>query len=215
MTSATAALPTPRGHDPAKASDQLLMARIAAGDTRAFDELYRRHHRAALLHARKLCAGRELAEEVMQEAFVSLWRGAHRYRPGLGSVSAWLASMVRNRAIDAWRRASVRPVDAVGFDDSRGAVQTASPGDARVPDRVAALSMLSGLPPAQKEVLFLSYFADMSQSEIAARAGAPLGTIKGRLRLGLEKLRSGLEEPPVRHSSRPGLAPGSARECLV
>ncbi len=101
----------PRYGVTATASDAVLMARVADGDTAAFDELYRRHGRRALMLARKLCASRELAEEVAQEAFISLWRGAHAYKPGAGSVSAWLSSMVRNRAIDAWRRASARPVE--------------------------------------------------------------------------------------------------------
>src|SRR5881296_2825589 len=100
-----------RTHDVAKATDRALVAQIADGDAGAFEELYRRHSAQTLMLARKLCANRELAEEVVQESFISLWRSAHRYRPALGSVAVWLSSIVRNRAIDAWRRASVRPVE--------------------------------------------------------------------------------------------------------
>jgi RNA polymerase sigma-70 factor, ECF subfamily len=177
----------------ATAPDSILLTRIADGDTAAFDELYRRHRHRALMLARKLCASRELAEEVTQEAFISLWRGAHAYRPDAGSVSAWLSSMVRNRAIDAWRRASVRPVEVEAPEEGPGQLR-AAPADPAAAERVVALSLLAELPVAQKEAVFLAYFGDMTHSEIAGHAGAPLGTVKGRIRLGLEKLRAGLEE---------------------
>lgn len=174
-------------------ADCVLMARVADGDSAAFDELYRRHGHRSLMLARKLCASRELAEEVTQEAFISLWRGAHAYRPGLGSVSAWLSSMVRNRAIDAWRRASVRPVEVETSEEGPGQLRAAS-ADAPAPDRAAALALIADLPAVQREAVFLAYFADMTHSEIATVADAPLGTIKGRIRLGLEKLRAGFDE---------------------
>jgi RNA polymerase sigma-70 factor (ECF subfamily) len=178
----------------AAAADSVLMTRIADGDTAAFDELYRRHGHRALMLARKLCASRELAEEVTQEAFVSLWRGAHAYRPGAGTVTAWLSSMVRNRAIDAWRRASVRPVEVEAFDEGPAQLRTAVRDEPAAPERAAALSLIAELPAPQKEAVFLAYFGDMTHAEIATHSGAPLGTIKGRIRLGLERLRGGLEE---------------------
>jgi len=176
------------------APDSILMTRIAAGDTAAFDEIYRRHGHRALMLARKVCASRELAEEVTQEAFISLWRGAHGYRPSAGSVSAWLSSMVRNRAIDAWRRASVRPVEVEAHDDGPGQLRASAGVEPAAPERVLALSLIADLPAPQKEAVFLAYFGDMTHSEIASHADAPLGTVKGRIRLGLEKLRSSLEE---------------------
>ena len=174
--------------------DSVLMARIADGDSAAFDELYRRHGHRSLMLARKLCASRELAEEVTQEAFISLWRGAHAYRPGVGSVGAWLSSMVRNRAIDAWRRASVRPVEVEAFDEGRSQLQGEASAEGAAPERAVALSLIADLPAGQREAVFLAYFADMTHSEIATFADAPLGTIKGRVRLGLEKLRAGFDE---------------------
>ncbi len=176
------------------APDSVLMARVAEGDTVAFDELYRRHGHRAIMLARKLCASRELAEEVAQEAFISLWRGAHAYRPEAGSVSAWLSSMVRNRAIDAWRRASVRPVEVEAFDEGPDQLRGAAYADPPAPERAVALSLIAELPAGQREAVFLAYFGDMTHSEIATHADAPLGTIKGRIRLGLEKLRCGLED---------------------
>jgi RNA polymerase sigma-70 factor (ECF subfamily) len=178
----------------ATAADAILMTRVASGDTAAFEELYRRHSRRALVLARKLCAGRELAEEVTQEAFISLWRGAHAYRSSAGSVSAWLSSMVRNRAIDAWRRASVRPAEVEAFED--GPDQLRAPGHSEpvAAERTVALSLIADLPAPQKEAIFLAYFGEMTHSEIAAAADAPLGTVKGRIRIGLEKLRCSYDE---------------------
>ena len=183
-----------RRYDAASASDPTLMGHVAAGDAEAFEELYRRHSRQALIQARKLCSSNELAEEVAQETFVSLWRSAHRYRPSLGSVSVWLSSMVRNRAIDAWRRASVRPLEVEAFEGGPDQLHTARYGQPAAPERAAALSLIAELPAQQKEAVFLAYFGDMTHSEIATHVDAPLGTIKGRIRLGVERLRHGLEE---------------------
>jgi len=174
------------------------MLHIAEGDPGAFEELYRRHSARALMLARKLCASNQLAEEVTQETFISLWRGAHGYRPALGSVSAWLSSMLRNRAIDAWRRASIRPVEVEAFDDGPCQLHSAVAADPPAFERADVLALIATLPPAQREAIFLAYFGGMTHAEIAARAGAPLGTIKGRIRLGLEKLRSACEEQPDR-----------------
>lgn len=194
MPTATANPTPPNRSFTATAPDDILMARVADGDSAAFDELYRRHGHRALLLARQLCASRELAEEVTQEAFISLWRGAAAYRPGAGTVSAWLSSMVRNRAIDAWRRAAVRPVEVEAFDDGPDQLRAPAYDEPPAPERAVALSLIGDLPAPQKEAVFLAYFGDMTHSEIATLADAPLGTIKGRIRLGLEKLRYGFEE---------------------
>jgi len=182
------------GFHAALASDRRLMAGIADGDDQAFDELYRRHSRSAMLQARKLCASRELAEEVAQETFISLWRSAHRYRPALGSVSAWLSSMVRNRAIDAWRRTAVRPVEVAAQEHGPDQLHSAIGLDAPAPERALVLSLIAELPSGQKEAVFLAYFGGMTHAEIAEWADTPLGTVKGRIRLGLDKLRAGLED---------------------
>jgi RNA polymerase sigma-70 factor (ECF subfamily) len=216
MTFASATLPRSRGHDAATTPDRALMVHVAAGDTEAFDELYRRHNRRVLAHARTLCASRELAEEVAQEAFVSLWRGAHLYRPERGSVGAWLSGMVRNRAIDAWRRAAIRPVEVEALEEGSAQLQSA---DTWSPDRAAMLALISGLPADQREAVFLAYFGDMTHAEIAAGADLPLGTVKGRIRLGLEKLRSGFADQvraqraqPAWPALRPAPPPAVERE---
>ena len=188
----TSPAPVSRGLDPARASDPELMRRIADGDSDAFEELYRRHIRTALGQARKLCASSEVAEEVAQETFISLWRSAHRYRPGLGTVSAWLSGMVRNRAIDAWRRSAARPVEVPELEHGAGQLYGAT-GDASDPERDFVLSLIATLPQAQKEAVFLAYYGDMTHGEIASLADEPLGTIKSRIRLGIRKLRYELE----------------------
>jgi len=196
-----------RGYDAGKASDQALMQHIAGGDADAFDEIYRRHSHHALSQARKLCASRELAEDVAQETFISLWRSAHRYRPGLGSVSVWLSSIVRNRAIDAWRRAAARPAETPAYEDGPGQLHSAIGAGTPPPERAAVLALIAELPAAQKEAVFLAYFGAMTHAEIATWADAPIGTIKGRIRLGLEKLREGLEDeaPAVQRSLPPAV----------
>jgi RNA polymerase sigma-70 factor (ECF subfamily) len=195
LSTVPALAPQRRREATATSTDSALMTRIADGDVAAFDELYRRHERRVVMQARKLCATRELAEEVAQEAFLSLWRGARAYRSGSGSVGAWLSSMVRNRAIDAWRRAAVRPVSVEMVDDGAGQLPATGAAEPAAPERTLALSLIGELPAPQKEAVFLAYFGDMTHSEIAAFTDAPLGTIKGRIRLGLERLRPGFEEP--------------------
>jgi len=189
------------------------MSHVAEGDADAFEEIYRRHSRQALLQARKLCASKELAEEVAQETFISLWRSAGRYRPSLGSVSVWLSSMVRNRAIDAWRRAAVRPTEVPSSEHGPDQLHTAIGADTPPPERALVLSLLAKLPAGQKEAVFLAYFGGMTHAEIAEWADEPLGTIKGRIRLGLEKLRAGLDEAgevPAAEPARPVRQPVAA-----
>ena len=163
------------------------MQRVASGDADAFEELYRRHRRGAFLTARKLGAPRELAEEVVQDAFVSLWRRAGSYRADRGSVASWLATIVRNRVTDAWRRAGARPV---AVPEEHLPEQAAAPLPGLGPDeRLAVRSLVADLPGDQRAAVVLSYFGGMTHEQIAAASSTPLGTVKGRLRLGLQKLR--------------------------
>ena len=167
-------------------SDDLLMRQVAIGDANAFEELYRRHVRGALMVARRAGAPPELAEEVVQEAFVALWRRSSQFAPARGSVAAWLSTIVRNRVTDAWRRASARPAQ-VSEDSAPEAV--AADVELELVERMAVRAEVAALPPEQRDVVVLSYFGGLTHEQIAATSGAPLGTVKGRLRLGLEKLR--------------------------
>jgi RNA polymerase sigma-70 factor (ECF subfamily) len=204
MPTATATFPKPHEQYSVTIPDAILMARIAAGDPEAFEEIYRRHQRRILLQARKLCATKELAEEVTQETFIALWRGARLYSPRRGSVSAWLSGMVRNRSIDAWRRAASRPSEVQAFDEGPGELRSTLRADETSPERAALLSLVGELPPAQREAVFLSFFGDLTHAEIAARTQVPLGTIKSRIRCGLQRLREGYDDgSPVPAAPRP------------
>jgi len=194
MTPAAATFPKPFEHYSVTIPDGILMARIAAGDPEAFEEIYRRQYRRILLQARKLCATKELAEEVTQETFIALWRGARLYAPARGSVGAWLSGMVRNRSIDAWRRAASRPSEVQAYEEGPGELRSTLRADGVDPERAALLSLIGELPPRQREAVFLSFFGDLTHAEIAARTQVPLGTIKSRIRCGLQRLREGFEE---------------------
>jgi RNA polymerase sigma-70 factor (ECF subfamily) len=165
--------------------DDLLLRQVARGDTAAFDEIYRRHGRTAYGLARRLGASREQAEDIVQETFVAVWRNAGQYSSHRGSTMTWLNSIVRHRVTDAWRRATARPSEVPAEHAPESVARTDTPGV----ERVAVRSLLSTLPMDQREAVVLAYFGGLTHEQIAAASGTPLGTVKGRLRLGLDKLR--------------------------
>jgi len=165
------------------------MRDVAAGDPDAFEELYRRHSRRVLMQARKICATPELAEEVANDTFLALWRGAHMYRPESVSVSSWLSAMVRNRAIDVWRRAASRPAEVAVSEEGAHQLESAPAAPTESFERPELVALIADLPADQKEAVFLAYFGELTHVEIAARTEQPLGTVKSRIRLGIEKLR--------------------------
>jgi RNA polymerase sigma-70 factor (ECF subfamily) len=174
------------------------MALVKDDDMPAFDELVRRHYGAVTALARRTC-GADLAEEVAQAAFISLWQHRSSYFPERGSVRRWLFAIVRNRGIDLMRSRASRqrltvPADPHGW--MLAAADEASVAEAPHAEVVRAESeqnvqrLLTALPPAQRTVIELAYIEGMSQQQIASNLSIPLGTVKGRLRLGLEKLRA-------------------------
>ena len=176
---------------PAQPTDAALVARVAAGDPRAFETLYDRYRTQAFGLALRLTRRPGVAEEVTQDVFVSLWRKAAGYDPARGSLATWLLTAVRNRAIDALR-SGARREQAVDIDSLVEGLQS----DERVEERVAAheqsraaRQLLSELPVEQREVIELAYFGGLSPGEIATRVNVPLGTVKGRSRLALARLR--------------------------
>lgn len=178
-------------------ADEDLVALIAEGDTNAFSVLYDRHSTAAYSLAYRIAGRQAAADDVVQEAFLSLWRAAHRYDGSRGSVRTFILGIVHNRAIDAIRRSTVH--DSRRSSDEGIEERFAAPDrtDAEVARRDAAKEVreaLSELPADQQKVIELAYFGGFSQSEIASMIDAPLGTVKGRMRLGLEKLRTALGE---------------------
>ena len=180
----------------AAASDEELMGAVQAGVAAAFAELYDRYGGQAWRLARAVCRDAGRAEDTVQEAFLSAWRSRAVYDSETGSVKAWLMTLVRNRAVDSLRReaAAQRPpladFDACARVPARGSLEDA------VISRTDAAALRAGLlqlPDAQAEVIALAYYGELSHSEIAMRLCLPPGTVKGRMRLGLKKLREQIE----------------------
>jgi RNA polymerase sigma-70 factor, ECF subfamily len=179
-------------------ADEELMPLIGEKDPAAFEVFYDRHGGAAYSLAYRIVGERAGAEDVTQEAFISIWRSGARFDRARGSVRSWMLSIVRNRAIDALRsKAGKAP--KLAFDDD--AVLEQRPAeeftDIEALRRETAQELrgaLGELPSDQSKVIELAYFAGFSHSEIAEVLGVPLGTVKGRMRLGLEKIRGQLAE---------------------
>jgi RNA polymerase sigma-70 factor, ECF subfamily len=176
--------------------DDRLLARIQDGDPQALGELYDRRGAQAYRVALSVCRDRGCAEDAVQEAFISVWRGRDRYRAERGAVCTWLMTIVRHRAVDQLRRNerhSARRADQEILDRH-------SAGDDVAADVIAASEanrlrgLLAELPVAQQEVIDLAYFGQLSHTEIARQLALPPGTVKGRMRLAMHKLRDGLEQ---------------------
>jgi RNA polymerase sigma-70 factor (ECF subfamily) len=179
-------------------ADEELMPWIAKKDPEAFEVFYDRHGGVGYSLAYRILGDRTAAEDCIQEAFISIWKSGARFDRTRGSVRSWTLSIVRNRAIDALRsKAGKAP--KLTFDDdaileSRAAAEhtEAEVLAAETADEVRGA--ISQLPGEQSKVIELAYFGGFSQSEIAGMLNVPLGTVKGRMRLGLEKIRGELAE---------------------
>jgi RNA polymerase sigma-70 factor, ECF subfamily len=179
-------------------ADEELMPLVYAGETRAFEVIFDRHAGAAFSLAHRMCGRRPLAEEIVQEAFVSLWRSTARYDPSRGSVRSWVLRVVHNRAIDAFRRELPSTAHDVSDDWMTETLPARERTEEQVEQRTEALlvrSALDDLPRDQRQVIELAYYGGLSHAQIAATLGLPAGTVKGRMRLGLSKLRIALGEP--------------------
>lgn len=182
--------------------DQELVARICAGDAEALAQLYERHGGSAFALAYGILRQREAAEDAVQEAFLAVWRRAVTYQPERGTVRAWLLTIVRNRAIDLRRRpgdaSQAVPVEmlalATADDPEEEGIRTV--------DGATVRAALARLPAEQRQVVELAYFAGLTYPEVASRTGAALGTVKSRMRLALERLRTLLAEDETRGSQR-------------
>jgi RNA polymerase sigma-70 factor, ECF subfamily len=179
-------------------ADEDLMQLVHAGDQRAFEIIFERHSTVAFSLAYRMCGRRTMAEDVVQEAFLSLWRSGAHYDGGRGSVRSWVLGVVHNRAIDAFRRDTVRAGRDVADDGALERLPAAQRTDAEVQRRDEAQqvrSALGELPEEQRQVIELAYFGGFSHSQIAEMLKLPAGTVKGRMRLGLSKLRIALGDP--------------------
>jgi RNA polymerase sigma-70 factor, ECF subfamily len=175
-------------------ADRAVLARVSDGELDALQELYDRYRTMAYSIALRITADASLAEDVVQDAFLGAWRNAARYVEGRGSVKTWLLSIVHHRAIDAVRRrrpttelpeAEAPPPPTLTLPDIWAEVA----GNLDREEIGAALATLSDV---QREAIELAYFSGLTQVEIADRTGAPLGTVKSRVRLGLLAMRAAL-----------------------
>jgi RNA polymerase sigma factor (sigma-70 family) len=183
----------------AETPDDALLLRIGAGDERAFREHFARYAPVAHALAFRLVRQAQVAEEIVQEAFLAVWRTPERFDPARGSVRSWLMGTVHHRAVDAVRReqAQRRRADQAAAlvprvaedptDDVLSAIDL--PRERRLVQKA-----LAGLPDEQRDVIQRMYFDGMSQSQIAERTGLPLGTVKSRTLLAMRRLRTHLGE---------------------
>lgn len=188
-------MPPTSDHRHATPSDAALLREARAGDAAAFAAVYARHAAAAHALAQRMLSTRAAADDVVQESFLALWR-TDAYRPEQGSLRAFLLQIVRNRAIDVLRADRRRQLDRVGDE----ALAARLPAADRVDDAVErretrrlVRAAVAGLPAAQHDAVRLAYFAGLTHSEIASRLQEPIGTVKGRIRLGLRKLRTEID----------------------
>ncbi|WP_164021822.1 sigma-70 family RNA polymerase sigma factor [Pyxidicoccus trucidator] len=191
----------PRASDPA--ADKALLQQVALGSGAAMREVYARCGAKAFAVTLRLLPSRADAEEVLQEVFLDVWRRAREFDPDRGGLETWVTTIARTRAIDRLRSmgTAARTVEGATHQPPPVSATPQAPDEASAQGqhRKRVLAALKQLPAEQREVVELAYFEGLSQREIAERTGDPLGTVKTRARLALEKLGDLLKE----------LAPGS------
>lgn len=177
--------------EPPEATDEALLDAITAHDDRALAALYDRYGGLAFALAYRILGDRGAAEDVVQDAFLSVWRRAGSFQTGRGSVRTWLFSIVHHRAIDRLRGTAGRARQDAPLDEVDRVVSAEDPWRevSTTLQREILKRGLATLPDAQRETIELAYFGGYTQNEIAQRMAVPLGTVKGRMRIGLQKLR--------------------------
>ena len=192
----TESQPGPRGRtaSPIDDADQAVLVLVSTGQLDALQELYDRYRTMAYSIALRITSDASLAEDVVQDAFMGVWRNAGRYVTGRGSVKTWLLAIVHHRAVDAVRRR--RPTSELPERED------VPPPALQLPDiwhdvaagldREEIAAAMATLSDVQREAIELAYWGGLTQQEISARTGAPLGTVKSRVRLGLLALRQAL-----------------------
>jgi len=172
-------------------ADEDLISLVGEGDAGAFAVLYDRHGRAAYSLAYRMMGEKQAAEDLVQDALLKVWRGAGSYRTERGSVRTWVLSIVHNRGIDQLRSLASRRRTQ---DKVEASAPTSQPGEAFAEtwhnsQREQIREALMSLPKEQVKILELAYFSGYTHVEISELLGLPLGTVKGRMRLGLKKIR--------------------------
>ncbi len=180
-------------------ADDVLLRRIAAGDNAALELLYNRYARVVYGLSLRMLGTPEAAEDIVQDTFWRVWKKSDTYQPGRGNVGPWITGIAHNLAIDELRRRKARPIP-VYEDDEHPILRDLEDTQVNVADAALVREQqevirdaLKDIPPDQREVIELSYFGGLSQQEIANRLQNPVGTVKTRARLALQKLRSLLQ----------------------
>jgi RNA polymerase sigma-70 factor, ECF subfamily len=189
-------------------ADEDLISLVGQGDAEAFTTLYERHSHAAFSLAYRMMWERQASEDLAQDAFLKLWRSATSYRPERGSVRTWILSIVHNRGIDQIRSQASRRRRQ---EEIEASAPRSQPSEAfaetwRNSQREQVREALGTLPPEQLKILELAYFSGYTHLQISELVDVPLGTIKGRMRLGLKKMRDYFDHPKLtrRQKARPG-----------
>ncbi len=179
------------------ATDNDLMEKIQAGSQDAFASLYGRYCDRAYRVARAVSPDDARAEESVQEGFLAVWRSRDTYRPEHATAGPWLMTVIRHRAIDIGRRNAASRTLPVGEDvlEARPSPEDVAADAADRADARDIRGLLTHLPDEQREVIVLAYYGQLTHSEIAGALGVPVGTVKGRMRLGLHKLRREIGQP--------------------
>ena len=182
---------TMRGRWYSALADEDLISLVQSGDPDAFAALYDRHSRAAFSLAHRMMGERQAAEDLAQESFIKVWRGAASYRAERGSVRTWILSVVHNRGIDQLRSQSSRSRtrERVEAEAPQSQPSEAFSEAWKNAQREQVREALETLPEEQLKILELAYFSGYTHLEIARLLKIPLGTVKGRMRLGIKKLR--------------------------
>jgi RNA polymerase sigma-70 factor, ECF subfamily len=176
-------------------ADEDLISLVEAADAEAFATLYDRHSRAAFSLAYRMMGERQASEDLAQDAFLKVWRGASSYRADRGSVRTWILSIVHNRGIDQIRSQASRrrTQEKIEASAPRSQPSEAFAETLRNSQRDQVREALDTLPPEQLKILELAYFSGYTHVEISDLLRLPLGTVKGRMRLGLKKIRDYFE----------------------
>ena len=183
-------------------SDEALVALAARSEQAALAELYDRYGRAAYGLALRVLRDQALAEDAVQDAFLSVWRTAPRFVPERGAASTWILTLVHRRAVDVVRREQRRRADPLDRVPEQGGGAVDEEAWVRL-QRERVQAALNQLPDQQREALELAYYGGFTQSELAERLGQPIGTIKSRMFTGLARLRELLGEPGMETSWTP------------
>ena len=180
--------------------DPSLLARVGRGDHQAFSQLYDQSSTLLFTLAVKILGNHEAAAELLQDVYLEVWRKVSRYDVGRGTPIAWLVTLTKSRAIDRLRARPARGDQATSSLEA-GTAGQATDGDPNSFEtkadqelRAAVVRAVAGLPQAQQQAIELAYYEGLSHTEIAARLNQPLGTVKTRIKLGMSKLREGLQQ---------------------